>query len=114
MHCASCASTIEKALRKQPGVQAAEVNFGTESAKVAFDAKVTGPGALAKAVEPLGYTLVVPAPAAPQHDHGSARHDQKDGKRDLEKAIHYIQMLIEMEYPECPEIPAPLDAQPQP
>lgn len=42
------------------------------------------------------------------------RHDQKDGKRDLEKAIHYIQMLIDMEYPECPEIPAPLDAQPQP
>ena len=42
------------------------------------------------------------------------RHDRKGGKRDLEKAIHYIQLLIEMEYPECPEIPAPLDAQPQP
>lgn len=43
------------------------------------------------------------------------RHDRKDGRKDLEKAIHYLQMLIEMEYPEqCTEIPASLDAQPQP
>lgn len=27
-----------------------------------------------------------------------ARHRRKGGKQDLEKAIHYIQMLIELEY----------------
>jgi len=32
------------------------------------------------------------------------RHDKKDGKRDLEKAIHYLQLLIEMEYPALPEV----------
>lgn len=26
------------------------------------------------------------------------RHRNKNGKKDLEKAIHYLQMLIEMEY----------------
>jgi hypothetical protein len=29
------------------------------------------------------------------------RHKQKNGKQDLEKAIHYIQMLIEDEYPDA-------------
>ena len=28
------------------------------------------------------------------------RHKAKGGKEDLEKAIHYLEMLIEMEYPE--------------
>lgn len=33
------------------------------------------------------------------------RHSSKGGKIDLEKAIHYIQLLIEHEYPEVPEVP---------
>lgn len=28
------------------------------------------------------------------------RHRDKNGKQDLEKAIHYLQLLIELEYPE--------------
>jgi hypothetical protein len=27
------------------------------------------------------------------------RHGKKNGRQDLEKAIHYIQLLIELEYP---------------
>ena len=27
------------------------------------------------------------------------RHKQKNGKADLEKAIHYLELLIELEYP---------------
>jgi hypothetical protein len=27
------------------------------------------------------------------------RHKLKNGRQDLEKALHYLQMLIEMEYP---------------
>lgn len=30
------------------------------------------------------------------------RYHLKDGKRDLEKAIHFLQKLIELEYPEAP------------
>jgi copper chaperone CopZ len=32
MHCASCASIIEKTLKKVDGVQHVEVNYGTETA----------------------------------------------------------------------------------
>lgn len=31
------------------------------------------------------------------------RHSSKGGKADLEKAIHYIEMLMEFEYPEKTE-----------
>lgn len=29
-----------------------------------------------------------------------SRHRSKHGRQDLEKAIHYLRLLIEMEYPE--------------
>jgi len=63
MHCASCSSTIEKTFRKVPGVQSAEVNYGTEKAKVSFDPSKTSPHDLSKHIEPLGYSLEVPSTA---------------------------------------------------
>ena len=60
MHCASCSSTIEKTFQKTEGVQAAEVNYGTETAKVSFDETKTGPHHLSKKIEPLGYSLIMP------------------------------------------------------
>lgn len=59
MHCASCAGIIEKTLKKTDGVISAEVNYGTESAKLAFDPAKTNPEQLSKTIEPLGYTLVL-------------------------------------------------------
>jgi len=42
MHCASCAQTIEKALKKEQGIINANVNFATEKAMVEYDpAKVS-------------------------------------------------------------------------
>ena len=29
-----------------------------------------------------------------------SRHRNKNGKQDIEKAIHYLQMILEMDYPE--------------
>mgnify|MGYP001611924333 CR=1 FL=1 len=43
MHCASCSAIIEKKFRKTPGVETADVNYGTETAKVVFDEHKTGP-----------------------------------------------------------------------
>lgn len=60
MHCASCASTIEKAFKKTEGVHSAEVNYGTETAKVTFDDSKTDPHQLSKKIEPLGYSLNIP------------------------------------------------------
>ena len=61
MHCASCAGIIEKTFKKVEGVQSAEANYGTESVKVAFDEAKTDPHQLSKSIEPLGYSLVLPA-----------------------------------------------------
>jgi Cu2+-exporting ATPase/Cu+-exporting ATPase len=63
MHCASCSSVIEKTFRKVDGVHAAEVNYGTEKAKVSFDPSKTNPHDLSKHIEPLGYSLEVPTSA---------------------------------------------------
>lgn len=60
MHCASCASIIEKTLKKAEGVHSVEVNYGTEKAKVSFDPSKTSPQALSKRIEPLGYSLFIP------------------------------------------------------
>ncbi len=59
MHCASCSSVIEKTFKKVDGVQSAEVNYGTEKAKVSFDPLKTNPHDLSKHIEPLGYSLEI-------------------------------------------------------
>lgn len=64
MHCASCSSMIEKTFKKVAGVASAEVNYGTEKAKVSFDPAKTSPQELSKQIEPLGYSLEVPSTAA--------------------------------------------------
>ena len=61
MHCVSCSSIIEKTFRKTEGVQSVEVNYATEKAKVSYDPLKTNPDTLSKHIEPLGYSLVVPA-----------------------------------------------------
>lgn len=63
MHCASCSSVIEKTFKKVEGVHSAEVNYGTEKAKVSFDPSKTNPRDLSKRIEPLGYSLDIPTTA---------------------------------------------------
>lgn len=63
MHCASCANIIEKNLKKVEGVESAVSNYGTESVKISFDETKTNPHDLSKQIEPLGYSLDVPASA---------------------------------------------------
>lgn len=63
MHCASCSAVIEKTFKKVEGVHSAEVNYGTEKAKVSFDPSKINPHDLSKHIEPLGYSLEVPMTA---------------------------------------------------
>lgn len=63
MRCASCSSTIEKAVKKVDGVHSVAVNFGTEKAKISFDPSKTNPHDVSKHIEPLGYSLEVPSSA---------------------------------------------------
>ena len=60
MHCASCAGIIERTLKKTDGVSVAEVNYGTEAAKISFDESKTDIISLSKKIGPLGYSLVIP------------------------------------------------------
>ncbi len=64
MHCASCASIIEKTLKKVEGVHSVEVNYGTEAVKISYDEAKTNPEQLSGNIEPLGYSLALPSAAA--------------------------------------------------
>ncbi len=72
MHCASCAGIIEKTFKKTEGVHSAEVNYGTEKAKVAFDESKTSAQELSKKIEPLGYKLALDQEMSHDHDGQSA------------------------------------------
>ena len=63
MHCASCSSLIEKIFKKVEGIESAEVNYGTEKAKVSFDPSKINPHDLSRRIEPLGYSLEIIASA---------------------------------------------------
>src|SRR3989338_6841981 len=60
MHCASCALTVERALKKATGVKNAEVNFATEKASVEYENPAT-PETLKEAVAKTGYQLITDA-----------------------------------------------------
>lgn len=59
MDCASCANKIEKAVAKVKGVKLAQVNFAAETLSAEFDEKIISVEDLAKAVQSVGYELVV-------------------------------------------------------
>ena len=54
MSCAACAARIERTLNDLDGVEAT-VNFATETAAVAYDARRVAPEQLVGAVESIGY-----------------------------------------------------------
>jgi Cu+-exporting ATPase len=55
MSCASCASSIEQAIRDVPGVNECNVNFGMEQATVQYDPQKTNIKTIQDAVEEAGY-----------------------------------------------------------
>ena len=55
MTCANCVNTIERALRKVEGVNAATVNLASERATVIFDPTLTDESRLVAAVQGVGY-----------------------------------------------------------
>ncbi len=64
MHCASCAGIIERTVNKMEGVKQVEVNYGTETVKIAYDDSKTNPLLFSEQIKPLGYTLVLPTAKA--------------------------------------------------
>jgi Cu+-exporting ATPase len=60
MTCASCVLRVEKTLKKVDGVQEASVNLATEKVTLTFDPTKIELPKLARAVEEVGYKLVLP------------------------------------------------------
>ncbi|MDX1493132.1 MAG: heavy metal translocating P-type ATPase [Longimicrobiales bacterium] len=59
MTCANCVATVERTLRKTPGVQEAGVNYASERATVRFDPSQVTLEEMAAAVERAGYGVVL-------------------------------------------------------
>ncbi|MBL4677329.1 MAG: copper-translocating P-type ATPase [Mucilaginibacter sp.] len=68
MSCASCAISVESMLKAETGVTDAGVNFANQTAWAIYDDHVTDTEKLRKAVQSIGYDLIVDAadPAAAQ------------------------------------------------
>ena len=58
MTCASCASRIERGLKKVAGVEIAQVNLASEQATITFDPQQVQPHDLVAAVERTGYGVI--------------------------------------------------------
>lgn len=59
MTCAACAVSVESIIGAQPGVDKAEVNYATQYVKVIYHPDAVQPEALQKAVQSIGYDLIV-------------------------------------------------------
>ncbi|HEY4512967.1 MAG TPA: heavy metal translocating P-type ATPase [Candidatus Paceibacterota bacterium] len=84
MHCASCASIIERAIKKVDGVENISVNSGTENAKISFDENKTNRDEFNKKLEPLGYSLT----AKNDHNMHSGKTAGEMGMSEDEHAAH--------------------------
>ncbi|PKL36932.1 copper-translocating P-type ATPase [Candidatus Peregrinibacteria bacterium HGW-Peregrinibacteria-1] len=58
MHCASCASIVERAVKKVDGVEKVSINSVLEKADISFDSEKVDLGEFNKKLEPLGYSLL--------------------------------------------------------
>jgi Cu2+-exporting ATPase/Cu+-exporting ATPase len=63
MHCTSCASIIQRTLKKLPGVESCDVNVVTEQASIAFDPTQTSLQHMNLKLQPYGYILDTPPTA---------------------------------------------------
>jgi Cu2+-exporting ATPase len=59
MTCASCAASVESMVGAQKGVDKAEVNYASQSVKVAFHPDLIQPVNFQKAVQSVGYNLIL-------------------------------------------------------
>jgi Cu+-exporting ATPase len=55
MHCANCANTIGRGLKRMPGVNEANVSYANERAVITYDPKAVTPQQLIDMVKDLGY-----------------------------------------------------------
>ncbi|GIK83984.1 MAG: copper-translocating P-type ATPase [Patescibacteria group bacterium] len=73
MHCASCATNVQRKLSKSKGVVNAQVNYANEQATVEIDEQMFDAQAAASAVKDLGYTAHIG-----MHDHSDLSEKERE------------------------------------
>ncbi|MBP7842526.1 copper-translocating P-type ATPase [Candidatus Woesebacteria bacterium] len=73
MHCASCASNVQRKLSKSEGVVSAQVNYANEQATIEVNETAFDAGKAASAVKSLGYTAHIG-----MHDHGDLSEKERE------------------------------------
>jgi Cu+-exporting ATPase len=81
MHCASCASLINKGLSKLPGVKSANVNYAAARAQVEYDEKSLSQQQILERVKSLGYSAS--AGFDSEREKKEREHEIEDLKRKL-------------------------------
>lgn len=90
MTCASCVASVQKALSAVPGVENAEVNFASHSARVRGSADS---GALIQAVEATGYSAE-PIVDLRQAEQRRVEHNQREYQRMLRGSLLSLALAI--------------------
>jgi Cu+-exporting ATPase len=83
MTCANCATTIERNLRKMPGVVNANVNLATERASLEFIPTLVSYGDFKHKIEDIGYGVIESQGARPQDVEAQARAEEVAEQRRL-------------------------------
>jgi P-type Cu+ transporter len=86
MSCASCAKTIETAIRSVPGVTQSNVNFATEQVNVTYNASQTNIAAIQTAVDVAGYSAQpISADVLAVPDDADRREQRRESRQLLRK-----------------------------
>ncbi|MBN2084730.1 MAG: heavy metal translocating P-type ATPase [Anaerolineales bacterium] len=101
MTCANCVATIERNLKRLPGVQSAEVNLASERASVVFDPAQIGQEAMIERVRHAGYGVAVGEETIPLKRLSDVGQAQR-----LEKRLSALRGVLEADVSVTTEIAA--------
>lgn len=114
MHCASCATIIQKKLSSLEGIQNIAVNVATEKARIDFDAEKISVSRMNEEIKALGYELLDKLPSDNQN-HTKEKLSEEQGKSIFAFPIAiftFFLMMWEVLAPRLsfiPNFPAPMD-----
>lgn len=86
MSCASCASSIEQAIKSVPGVIECNVNFGMEQASIQYDSQQTSLATIQQAVDAAGYEAL-PLQEMTEVDDDAEQADRKSESQNLQRKL---------------------------
>jgi len=87
MTCASCAQTVEQALRKTEGILEASVNFATEKAMITYDPQIVSFQKITKVINDTGYKAL-------ERDTGSSKYEEEERKEEEKYSTARKRLII--------------------